>query len=74
VFLGFWLTAASAHESIGFEMRLVGAEVASAGPQLCEESRLAARERRVVAGESETGWRRGDGAKLGAGGGGQPGA
>ena len=40
VFSGFWLTAASAHESIGFEMRLVGAEVASAGPQLCEESQL----------------------------------
>jgi hypothetical protein len=32
VFSGFWLTAASAHESFGFEMRLICAEVASAGP------------------------------------------
>ena len=32
MFLGFWLTAASAHESFGFEVRLICAEVASAGP------------------------------------------
>jgi hypothetical protein len=42
VLSGFWLTAARAHESIRFEMCLVGAEVASASPKPCEESRLAA--------------------------------
>ena len=50
VFTGLWLAVASAHESCGFEMRLVGPEVASAGPKLCEERRLAARECRVEAG------------------------
>jgi hypothetical protein len=32
VFSDFWLTAASAHELFVFEMRLVCAEVAGAGP------------------------------------------
>ena len=66
MFAGFRLAAASAHESFGFEMRLVRAEVASAGPKPCEERRLAARECRVEAGESEAGRRGSDGAKLAA--------
>jgi hypothetical protein len=69
VFSGFWLITASAHESFGFEMRLVCAEIASAGARSREERRLAARERGVERGERETGWRSGDGTKLGAGGG-----
>ena len=41
VLAGFWLAAAGAHESIGVEMRIVGAEIASAGAQPCEDGRLA---------------------------------
>ena len=69
MFTGFRLAAASTHGSFGFEMRLVCAEIASAGAKSREERRLAARERGVETGESETGRRSGDGAKLGAGGG-----
>jgi hypothetical protein len=44
VYSGFWLAAASAHESFGFETRLVCAEVARAGAKSREERRLTARE------------------------------
>ena len=69
MFAGFRLAAANAHESFGFEMRLVCAEIASAGAKLREERQLAAREQGVETGESETGRRSGDGVKLGASGG-----
>ena len=54
---------------VRFEMRLVCAKIASAGAKSREERQLAVRERGVETGESETGRRSGDGAKLGAGGG-----
>ena len=60
--LGF--ATAGAEDLFGFKVRLVGAEVASAGPQPCEESRLAAREREVEAIESGAGRRSDDSAKL----------
>ena len=72
MFSGFWLPAASAKEPFGIEMRLVCAEIASAGAKSSEERRLAARERGVETGESETGRRSGDCAKLGAGRGQRP--
>ena len=53
VFSGFRLAAASAQKPFGFEVRLVGAEVASAGRKPSEQRRLAA-----PAGRDQQGCRR----------------
>ena len=66
MFAGLGLGAACAHELFGFKVRLVGAEVASTGLQLCEKSQLAAGEGSMEVGEGVAGVRRGDGAELGA--------
>jgi hypothetical protein len=62
--LGF--AAASAEEVVGFEVRLVGAEVTGASAASSEQGQLAAREQRVEAREGRTGRGGGDGAKLAA--------
>lgn len=51
MFSGFWLTAASAHEPIRFEVCSVGTKVAGTGSQPCEEDGLAVREGQVEVGE-----------------------
>jgi hypothetical protein len=59
--------AALAHFLVRVEMSAIGAEVAYAGSQSGEQSRLASSELGVEAREGRAGGRSGDGAKAGAG-------